>query len=140
MNTMDNKGFKHIDRARQLLSFETMRFGKLSLTDIDGVFEYKDKAYVLIEIKYRDTPVPRGQEICLERMAKDLGSIKPTLVVVAEHYIRDTNRIVDVGECQVRDIYYSKEDKWRKPNKLITVRKMTRDFINETIEKGNETI
>ena len=41
----------HRDRARQLIDFSNLRFGTRMPTDIDGCFEYDDRAMILLEFK-----------------------------------------------------------------------------------------
>ncbi|PJH64351.1 hypothetical protein, partial [Salmonella enterica] len=55
---------KHPERFNQPLLFKGMSRGKLSPTDIDAVFEYKDKGYIFYEVKHKSVKnIPLGQDI-----------------------------------------------------------------------------
>ena len=60
--TDDNRGkILYPERRQQIIDFGGLRYGNSTPTDIDGFIEYKDKARVLIEIKYRDNPISNGK-------------------------------------------------------------------------------
>ena len=73
------------DRARQLRDFSGLRYGNITPTDIDGLIEYKDIAYVIFETKFGNAEVPRGQMIALERLCDDLQNYKHTIVIISSH-------------------------------------------------------
>ena len=73
------------DRARQLRDFSGLRYGNITPTDIDGLIEYKDIAYVIFETKFGSAEVPRGQMIALERLCDDLQNYKHTIVIISSH-------------------------------------------------------
>lgn len=92
----------------QLRDFSGLRFGNITPTDVDGLIEYKNWGYVLIETKYRDNELPDGQRLALERLCDDLQRIKPTLLIIASH---ETNGDIDVAEISVAE--YRFKGKWR---------------------------
>ena len=95
------------EHAEQPISFSTLSRGALMPTDLDGVLEWKNRCYVLIEYKTGDKPMSVGQEICLTRMADDLNAAgKPTLLVLAEHDT-PTDQVVSGGLAEVRSIYWN---------------------------------
>lgn len=73
------------DRASQIRDYSGLRYGNITPTDIDGLIEYKDKAYVIIEYKYADADVPNGQIIALTRLCDDLQNYKHTILIIARH-------------------------------------------------------
>jgi len=86
----------------QLVDFEgAVIEGDKSFTDIDAVMEYDDKAYVICEVKYKDGRPTKGQMLALTRMARDLGSVKPVLLILAEHNTRAPGAI-KLADCRVR--------------------------------------
>lgn len=95
---MSERGkFHHPERARQLLSFDGLRWGEKTPTDLDLLVDFGGRGFVLVECKYKDTALPRGQELALERLqdAARRGGV-PTLLLHASHS-------VDVGNVSVRD-------------------------------------
>jgi len=104
------------DRARQLNDFSGLRFGKITPTDIDGLIEYHNKAYVLIETKYKAKKLPSGQELALKRLTEDLNRKgKPTLCIIAQHEVEDPTEPVNVASTQVRSYKYTRD--WVEPCK-----------------------
>ena len=54
-------------------------------SDIDYFSEVAEKAYIVVEWKCQGKELPRGQSIGFKRLINDLGQIKPSFLVVAEH-------------------------------------------------------
>lgn len=131
---MERGKFQFIDRARQLISFEGLRIGKITPTDIDGAIEYRDKAYIFIEVKHRNKEIPLGQRIALERLVKDTGEGKKSLAIVCEHCTDDTSQHIDMANCMVRDLFLSIERRWRPPNKKVTVKQIVDLFVDVVVE------
>jgi len=96
-----------------------MRVEKITPTDLDGLVEFHNKGYFLIELKLDGVLMPKGQEIAIERLCDDLVRVKPkTIAVVARHETplgRDIDcksAIVDaVREC----------GRWIYPERTLTV-------------------
>lgn len=132
-----NRGeIQHIARAQQINSFKDLQYGKITPTDIDGIIEYKNKAYIFIEVKYGDKDLPFGQRLALERLVKDTAVNKKSIAIVCEHYIDDTRKQIDVADCNVRELYLSGENKWRPPAIAMTVRELINLFIENIVEKN----
>ena len=126
---------KHVERMRQAFIFEDVSSDGIGMTDVDGLIEYKDRAYVFLEMKYREKDVPIGQKLALERLVKDSEKAgKLAIAIVAEHEVYDCNEPVFVKNCVVREVYYSKEKVWRPPKHIVTVQEMVDAFIR-TVKK-----
>ena len=111
---------QNVARAQQINDFKGLLIGKITPTDIDGVIEYQNKAYIFIEIKYKDKDLPYGQKLALERLSNDvIKAGKSSIVLVVEHDIDDTSESVDVSSCKIRNYYFNK--KWLIPKNEITV-------------------
>ena len=116
------------DRSKQSYDFTGLCFGNITPTDIDGLIEYKNRAYIIIEIKYGDNEVPLGQKLALERLTDDLErSGKPTFTIIASHNISNSKDDIDVANTIVR--MYRFKGSWIKPN-LITTKKLIEYFIS----------
>ena len=98
---------KNRDRARQLRDYSGMLFGKITPTDIDGMIEYHNKGYVVIELKLADTPLDFGQRLALARLTDDINKAqKKTLCIIANHDIHDPSKDIDVAQTIVSEYRY----------------------------------
>ena len=124
----------HIRNREQLMQtvdFGGLKYGTIRPTDIDAVIEFKDMAYVLVEIKRKSSGLPYGQRTCIERMANDLSANKKdVLAIVAEHSVKKCDAIIPLAECGVREIYMSREKIWRPPKRFFLVREICDLFLN----------
>lgn len=122
--------FNYRGRAKQLLSFKGLKYGNITPTDIDALIEYQDKAYVYVEVKYKDAPVPLGQRIALERMVKDTPLNKKSIVIVCEHEVDFVEDDVELIDCKVRDVYLSNDMKWNKGYTEYNVKDLIDMFLS----------
>ena len=100
--------FQYIDRAKQVISYSGMTFGRISPTDIDAMIEYRGKAFVFFEVKHENAAVPQGQLLALTRMADALTEAgKQAIVIVCEHHVQDTSKPVLLKYANVRQYYYN---------------------------------
>lgn len=116
-------------RKQQINDFSNLLYGKITPTDIDGLIEYKNKLYILFEIKYKDTELPRGQKLALQRLVVDLSLAKKAICFIANHEIHNTNKHINVSECNIREMFY--KNKWIKVNKNITLKRCIDLFIKK---------
>jgi len=121
-----NYTIKHADRQRQINDFINLDIGA---TDVDGIIEYKNKAYIFFEIKYKDAKLSLGQRIALERLVNDTAKLgKKSILLVAEHQTHDTADNVDVASCKIRCFFYA--GKWTTPDNAITVNDAVTKFLD----------
>lgn len=128
----NNRGAIHNrPRAKQLRDYSGLRFGKITPTDIDGLIEYKNKAYVILELKYGDTELPFGQRLALERLTDDLEQVgKPTLCIVATHDTHDCNKDIDAANTIVTKYRLKREWIPLSPDLEVTTRTIIELFLN----------
>jgi beta-xylosidase len=106
---------QNIGRKQQINDFSELRFENITPTDMDGVIEYKDRAYIFLEIKYLDKELPWGQRLFLERLVNDIAETgKQAVAIVIEHSVRDISLSVPVADCKVREAYYHNIRQWKK--------------------------
>lgn len=117
---------------KQLVDFGGLSIdGTIYPTDIDGIVEYKDSEYIILEIKYGHADVPYGQKLALQRMVDDFTTVgKQAVAFICEHNVEDVNTPIVAAQCKVREIYYGGEKKWRAPDERITVREAVDIFQN----------
>lgn len=100
---------RHREYGTQCRDYSGLRFGNITPTDLDGLIEYHNRGYVLIETKYKHTQLPGGQRLALERLCDDLQKVKPTLLVVASH---EANGDIDVANTEVSEFRF--RGTWRQ--------------------------
>ena len=117
-------------RASQVLDYAGMLTAPLSPTDIDGLIEWQNRAYIIIEVKHAHAPMKKGQRLALERMVKDFHKAgKSAVAIVVEHYVKDTQKSVFVASKKVRSVYFGEEQKWRSPQNQVTAGEFVRGYI-----------
>ncbi len=94
-------------RRMQILDFSNIRYGKITPTDIDGIIEYKDKGFIIFEIKYSNNEMPYGQALALERLCDRLG--ERAVLIVASHHEEDVTNDVDSSTLQVDKVYWNQQ-------------------------------
>lgn len=117
-------------RMKQLIDFKGLELDNgIYPTDIDGLIEYHDSEYIILEVKHNKAKVPWGQRLALQRMVDDFTKAgKKAVAIVCEHSVDDTNRPVVAAVCNVRELYYGGEKRWRPPDSPMTVRQAVNNF------------
>lgn len=105
---------KYRERAKQINSFAGLiRRRNITPTDIDGLIEYNGNVFIMLEGKYGDAELPKGQRMALENLANAiLDGNKKVVIIVYRHYIENSNQDVIVSEQFVSDVYFHR--KWNK--------------------------
>lgn len=126
--TSDNRGRIQLrDRARQIVDFSGLRYGKITPTDLDGLIEYRDKAFVLYEYKYQNADMPPGQKLALTRLIDCLNKSKPSVLFLCRHEITDCKSDIPGDRIVVAKRYY--RGKW-KDGDGRTAREYTDTFLD----------
>ena len=109
---MDNRGtIQHRERARQIISFNGMRYDNGTPTDVDGLFEWRNKAFIFYEFKMRGVEMPEGQRKALERVIDALGAAdKKAVLFLCSHDVENPHDDVVAADAAVERIYY--KGKW----------------------------
>lgn len=119
----------------QVLSFEGMDYDNgIHPTDMDGVIEYGDKAYVIYEVKHDGVDLRYAQRTYLERTVKDYSKVgKSALAIVADHQGKDPKEKVLLKDCMVREVLYSGTLKlgWMNPKEPMNCLEMTDWFLSK---------
>ena len=99
------------EKAKQLNNFSGLRFGNITPTDVDGLLDFGNKLFVLIEVKTDGIALPNGQRMALERTCDALhksGKMAALLIVV---HNTPPEQQVDVANCDVIEIRLNDEIK-----------------------------
>ena len=120
----------HGKDMKQLIDFKGLELDNgIYPTDIDGLIEYHDSEYILLEVKHKDARVPYGQRLAIQRMVDDFTKAgKKAVAIVCEHKVDDTDKPVVAAFCKVRELYYGGEHKWRPPDSPMNVRQAIDKF------------
>lgn len=123
-------------RAKQLVNFAGIEFGtRIWPTDFDAVIEWKDRAWLVFEVKYWDKDVPKGQEIALRRFVNDIHKTgKKAIAAVVEHRVDNPNDDVTLADCEVREVYVSGEREWRPTHRPMNAQELAEQYI-EYVER-----
>lgn len=134
----ENRGtIQNRERAKQIIDFHGLQYGRITPTDIDGLFEYKNLAYVLLEFKYGNADMPFGQKIALERMCDDFQAAgKKAILLLCRHEIEDCRKDIPAIMIPVSSRYY--EHKWKQGDGR-NVKQYVDSFIRyvDETERGN---
>lgn len=94
---------------------QVVDFGKLPATDIDFFIDFGNRLFVMGETKFDGAPVPRGQELALERLC-DACHNPPDRYSVA--FVTKHNSEGDIDLPTTLVTKYRWNGKWRYPKKL----------------------
>lgn len=101
----------------QVCDFRSLRFGKITPTDIDGLIDFGGRLWVVFELKYVGASMPRGQELAFERLCDALACTAPTVGFVAQHM---DERDIDCGKAEV--VRIRENGCWRYPSRVVSLR------------------
>jgi len=106
---------KHIDRYKQLISYEGLeRHRKITPTDIDGMIDYNGNAFIFIEGKLENKQIDFGQKKAIENVINGLCEAgKPSCCLIFRHNQKPDELII-AKDCIVSEVYY--QHKWRYYN------------------------
>ena len=97
-------------KAKQILAFDGMTYGKCRPTDIDMSMDWQGKTFVFVEMKGREAPLTMGQRIHLEGLCKAIrAGDRHAYAILAVHDEADTEQDVEVSLCEPLRIYDGKE-------------------------------
>ena len=125
----DERGkIRSLPRYKQPVDFSGLRYGRITPTDIDGLIEYRNKVFVLYELKLRDAPIEHGQKIALKNIIDSMikgGSY--AVLFKCSHEVDDTSQQIDLSNSIVTEFYLG--DMWRKPKSIMTAREATDEYF-----------
>lgn len=132
--------YKNINRGRQLLRFDGIRYGNITPTDDDVTIEYKDRIWVKGEIKMVGVDVSLGQRLMLERFVNDTSKAgKHSIAIIGEHNIKDTMQDVYLKkDVTVREFYSTETHKWRPPTHKMSFVQMSDTYISLFGDKNTD--
>ncbi len=109
-------------QASQIIDFSGLQFGTITPTDLDGLIDYHNRGFIIIEAKHGDSDLPYGQRLAIERLVDNLT--KPTVAIIASH---ESEGDIDVANAIVREVRFRR--KWRVITPIQTVRQFIDRFV-----------
>ncbi len=120
---MINRGaIRNREHSTQVIDYSGLRYGNITPTNIEGAMDFGGKAFIYLEYKYGDAPLPRGQELYFERQVEKLSV--PAIVIVGSH---NTHGDIDGANCRATRTYYKK---WVALAESLTVREVIDKFLS----------
>ena len=119
MNTL----IRNEKQIKQVIDFTGLQNGKIHPSDIDAVLEFDNEILILIEVKYKNSEIPTGQQLLLERLC-DSWHTNKSIVLYVEHNHSNDNENIPLDKCFIKKIYYKEEWKEKNKDKLL-------DFLNK---------
>lgn len=110
----------------QLKDFTRLRYGLITPSDIDGVIDFQNKAFVFLELKFSGAQMSFGQRLMYERIcdACETGGV-PSIVIVADHK-SGLDEMIAAHDLPVIQIRYQR--KWFRPHPGDTVKNVVDRF------------
>lgn len=103
---------------KQIKDFSNLGIGA---TDIDGLIEYHNKLYILMEAKAGGGQLSTGQRLALERLCDDLSKTKKCILFIGTHWTNPDQQI-DFSELIVNKYYFNgKWNEYDSPRKMKAV-------------------
>lgn len=107
------------DRYSQLHDFSGLRFGNITPTDIDGVIDFRNQHFVVIELKGIGAPFEYGQRVAIERFINVCDSSNKKSIAILARHDTSPEDLVDTSSCLVEKIYFNSEWKTRKGDETV---------------------
>lgn len=122
---MKSKAINNRSRAKQLLGFDNMKYGRCSPTDIDMSLDFQGNVFIFTELKGGKAPLTLGQRIHLMSIVDALESGgKEAYAILAHHDTANPEHDVMVGESVVAAVYsqgaWSRDVSGRTLDRVIT--------------------
>ena len=132
--TEENRGkVQAPKRAHQFISFEGMKYGTISPTDVDALIEHNGN-FILYEYKLAGKDLPFGQKLALTRLVDGLSKTsRHAVLFVCEHNEQDPEKDINGASAIVRSVYW--KGRWHTCKESKTAKNMTSSFLSY-IDRG----
>jgi hypothetical protein len=113
--------YRNKEYGSQLKDFKGLTWGKISPTDIDGMLEFSNKLFIIIETKYNGSPVPFGQKLALERICDAINNPphRHCVIILTSHHSQG-----DIDMAQTMVTAYRENTYWFTEVPEVTLRDM----------------
>jgi hypothetical protein len=130
---MQSKLIQNRSKARQILAFDGLQWGKCRCTDIDLSVDWQGKTFIFCEIKTEGSPLTMGQKYHLEGLVKAIrAGGKTAYAIVACHQTKASDD-VHVAEARVDRVYDG--NTWEKVDTNERLSSKLNELYNDHIEE-----
>jgi hypothetical protein len=86
MKCFNTGKIRNAEYLKQAIDPTGMTWGNISGCDIDYFYDFNDKVFIFIELKYKDAEMKTGQRLALERLCDACQrSGRETILLLARH-------------------------------------------------------
>lgn len=129
MSTNPRGSIHNRARAKQINDFTGLQFGNITPTDLDGIIDFQNRVWVIIELKQIGNPLPFGQQLAIERLIDIIASTGKVAVALIASHDTTPDQDVFVADCLVMEYRY--RGAWLIPKGEITVKQAIYYFVNK---------
>lgn len=72
---------------------------RIRVTDLDGILERRGH-FLVLDTKHPDSPIPRGQDILYQRLAR-IGMVVLVVYTRLSHHHNDAGEMTELGQMEV---------------------------------------
>lgn len=120
---------KNKEFARQIRDFSELIFENVTPTDIDGLIEFNNCIYILMETKYLKDELPQGQERALINLVDTIfEASKKGLLIIAIHN-KQPKEDIPFHACRVTR--YRSRKSWYSPKKKMTIKNIIDSYLKK---------
>ena len=111
---MESNLIKNRERAKQLMAFDDMQYGRCRPTDVDISMDFQGRTFVFGELKGNNMPLTLGQKIHLEGLVKAIrAGGKTAYAFLAHHDTPECKHDVRVSEAVPAKVFNG--ERWFTP-------------------------
>lgn len=121
----------------QINDFSKLRFQNITPTDVDGCIEFSGRLFIFIELKSVDAPMPRGQALCLRRIADAISHNGRLAIVIHAEHDTPPDRQVQAHLAKVKRYYIDRQ--WRDTTRDVTVLEMVRYYHEKIFPQHSQS-
>ena len=93
-------------------------------SDIDMVYLSADNTLIIGEIKNERGELKPPQRRLLEAFINGWNADGMAIYITHDKYVQKGDKIVDVSECYVQEIYYKRLGRWTQPHRPTKVKEI----------------
>jgi len=129
LERVERGAVRHRGHYTQLKDYSQLRYGLITPSDIDGVLDFQNRAFVFLELKFAGAEMSLGQRLMYERIcdACQRGGVN-SVVIVANHSSA-SDEMIPVHELPVDRVRF--KGKWSQMRPDDTVKSVIDRFHNK---------
>jgi hypothetical protein len=127
----------NIENAKQIIDFSGLNLGGNKYpTDIDAFLDIGGELFIFIELKYKNSPMKRGQELAFARLCDICNKGGATAIYLVAEHETESEFPIDIAEAIVTK-FRTGSKMWKPPYAVRTVREAVLEIISWHENKVN---